>query len=219
MSELLPCPFCGGRASFKPRSFKASCDRCGAHVPNGALTSDEAIATWNTRALPAVQPDADLLEAACVAAHNAYEAAAHEAGWITNTQSRKPWAEVPEANKIAMRAGIGAALALIDNPGKEVMPDDFGVARKRTSHDAAPASLSAGGGALPDGFECLAKVNEYDGSDVSKGSFYWAHVMWQAPNDDEPEGVWMYWPHWVEVMQDPIDFAPLPQKGPTDADV
>lgn len=67
------------------------------------------------RALPAVQPDANLLEAACVAAHNAYEAAAHEAGWTTNTQSRKPWAEVPEANKVAMRAGISAALALIDN--------------------------------------------------------------------------------------------------------
>ena len=69
-------------------------------------------------ALPAVQPDIkpDLLEAACVAAHNAYEAAAHEAGWTTNIQSRKPWAEVPEANKAAMRAGIGAALALIDKP-------------------------------------------------------------------------------------------------------
>ena len=69
-------------------------------------------------ALPAVQPDIkpDLLEAACAAAHNAYEAAAHEAGWTTNIQSRKPWAEVPEANKAAMRAGIGAALALIDKP-------------------------------------------------------------------------------------------------------
>ena len=72
-------------------------------------------------ALPAVQPDANLLEAACIAAHDAYEAAAHEAGWTTNTQSRKPWAEVPEANKVAMRAGIGAALALIDIPA--VQPD------------------------------------------------------------------------------------------------
>ena len=58
-----------------------------------------------------VQPD--LLEEACIAAHNAYEQAAHEAGWVTNTQSRKPWADVPEANKIAMRAGIAAAIALI----------------------------------------------------------------------------------------------------------
>ena len=64
----------------------------------------------------------------------------------------------------------------------------------------------------PDGFECLAKVNEYDGSDVSKGSFYWAHVMWQAPNDDYPEGIWMHWPDWVEVMDAPIAFAPLPSE-------
>jgi hypothetical protein len=62
----------------------------------------------------------------------------------------------------------------------------------------------------PDGFECLAKVNEYDGRDFSKGSFYWAHIMWQSPSDDEPEGVWMFWPAWVEVMDDPIAFAPLP---------
>jgi len=62
----------------------------------------------------AVQPDAALLEAACIAAHDAYEVAAHAAGWVTNPQSRKLWSEVPEANKIAMRAGISAALALID---------------------------------------------------------------------------------------------------------
>jgi len=61
--------------------------------------------------IDAAQPD--LLEEACIAAHNAYEQAAHEAGWITNLQSRKPWADVPEANKIAMRAGIAAAIALI----------------------------------------------------------------------------------------------------------
>jgi hypothetical protein len=72
------------------------------------------------RALPAITVQAqivevqpDLLEEACIAAHNAYEQAAHEAGWITNLQSRKPWADVPEANKIAMRAGIAAAIALI----------------------------------------------------------------------------------------------------------
>lgn len=91
------------------------------------------------------RPDAAILEAACIAAHNAYEAAAHEAGWITNTQSRKPWVEVPEANKIAMRAGIGAAIALIDNPGEEVMPSE--ARPNRAAHDTAPAGLSAGGGA------------------------------------------------------------------------
>ena len=53
MSDLMPCPFCGAEASFKPRSFKASCDRCGAHVPNGAVSSDEAIAAWSTRTVQA----------------------------------------------------------------------------------------------------------------------------------------------------------------------
>jgi len=60
MSDLMPCPFCGGEASFKPRSFKASCGRCGAHVPNGAVSSNEAIAAWNTRTAQA-QIDAAVL--------------------------------------------------------------------------------------------------------------------------------------------------------------
>ncbi len=56
MSDALKtCPFCGGDASFKPRSFKASCDKCGAHIPNGSTTSGEAITAWNTRAAPKVK--------------------------------------------------------------------------------------------------------------------------------------------------------------------
>lgn len=50
MTDLKPCPFCGGEASFKPRSFKTSCDLCGAYVPTGATSSDESIAAWNHRA-------------------------------------------------------------------------------------------------------------------------------------------------------------------------
>lgn len=57
MSNLKPCPFCGGKASFKPRSFKASCDKCGACVPVGATSSDEAIAAWNRRSTFAVQKE------------------------------------------------------------------------------------------------------------------------------------------------------------------
>lgn len=55
MSYLKPCPFCGGDASFKPRSFKASCDKCGAYVPVGATSSHEAIAAWNRRSTFAAQ--------------------------------------------------------------------------------------------------------------------------------------------------------------------
>lgn len=58
MTDLKPCPFCGGEASFKPRSFKTSCDLCGAYVPTGATSSDESIAAWNHRA-----PSAALIRA------------------------------------------------------------------------------------------------------------------------------------------------------------
>ena len=51
------------------------------------------------------------VEALCVLFHDAYEAAAAEAGWETQERSRKPWAEVPEANKETMRATIRVVLA------------------------------------------------------------------------------------------------------------
>jgi hypothetical protein len=50
------------------------------------------------------------VELACEIMHDAYEAAALEAGWQTQTASRKPWDEVPEANKVTMRAAIRALL-------------------------------------------------------------------------------------------------------------
>ena len=189
MSDLKPCPFCGGRASFKPRSFKASCDRCGAHVPNGAVSSDEAIAAWNIRALPAVQPKvkplvwSDFKEGGCTGkpypfqffitqAHNGKYLCHHDTSWHDDLAAAQ--AHGQEAYQIAAlepavqpdAAAIYDALAqgqkplgaefqaaifgdvesLYDNnPGKEVMPDVSGSARP--SHDAAPASLSAGGGA------------------------------------------------------------------------
>lgn len=50
------------------------------------------------------------VEVACVVMHDAYEAAARGAGWETQEASRKPWADVPEANKATMRAAVGALL-------------------------------------------------------------------------------------------------------------
>lgn len=50
------------------------------------------------------------VEAACEVMHDAYEKAAVGAGWETNPASRKPWADVPEANKATMRAAVGAVL-------------------------------------------------------------------------------------------------------------
>lgn len=53
------------------------------------------------------------LEQWCEVMHDAYERAAIGAGWDTNPASRKPWAEVPEPNKITMRAAVAALLAAL----------------------------------------------------------------------------------------------------------
>lgn len=50
------------------------------------------------------------VEQACEVMHDAYEKAAVGAGWETQEASRKPWAEVPEANKETMRAAVSALL-------------------------------------------------------------------------------------------------------------
>jgi hypothetical protein len=50
------------------------------------------------------------IETAVRAMHDAYETAATANGWETNPASRKPWADVPEANKATMRAALAAVL-------------------------------------------------------------------------------------------------------------
>lgn len=67
------------------------------------------------------------VEACCVVLHDAYEAAAVQAGWSTQAASRKPWAEVPEANKATMRAAVAALLDYLtpvrdDTPWPLVVP-------------------------------------------------------------------------------------------------
>jgi len=54
------------------------------------------------------------LDEACEVMHDAYEKAAVGAGWETNTASRKPWADVPEANKATMRAAVTALFQHLD---------------------------------------------------------------------------------------------------------
>lgn len=46
----------------------------------------------------------------CKVMHDAYEQAAVDAGWATQQASRKPWVDVPEANKVTMRASVQALL-------------------------------------------------------------------------------------------------------------
>lgn len=60
------------------------------------------------------------VEVLCEVMHDAYEAAAATAGWETQERSRKPWADVPEANKATMRVAVRALLAAL---GLEVRDD------------------------------------------------------------------------------------------------
>lgn len=58
------------------------------------------------------------IEQACEVMHDAYEKAAVGAGWETQQASRKPWDDVPEANKTTMRAAVSALLdhLALNNP-------------------------------------------------------------------------------------------------------
>jgi hypothetical protein len=53
----------------------------------------------------------EAVEQLCEVMHDAYERAAVGAGWETQQASRKPWADVPEANKATMRVAVRALLA------------------------------------------------------------------------------------------------------------
>lgn len=59
------------------------------------------------------------VEEACVVMHDAYEAAAISAGWKTNRESRKPWASVPDANKVTMRAAMRALYEWLELDAKD----------------------------------------------------------------------------------------------------
>jgi hypothetical protein len=72
----------------------------------GRLAFEEG-AKWAVVATP------ERVELLCEAMHEAYESAAAVEGWVTQKASRKPWAEVPEANKRTMRAAVTAVLAVL----------------------------------------------------------------------------------------------------------
>jgi hypothetical protein len=60
------------------------------------------------------------------ALHDAYEEAAAKHGWSTQQASRKPWSDVPEANKATMLEAIDVALMPL-----------FDVARNEALEEAA----------------------------------------------------------------------------------
>lgn len=45
--------------------------------------------------------------------HDAYERAAMITGWETQQALRKPWSEVPDANKMTMRHSVAALLTVL----------------------------------------------------------------------------------------------------------
>lgn len=59
------------------------------------------------------------IEECCEVMHDAYEKAAVGAGWETQEKSRKPWSEVPEANKVTMRVAVGALIDHLHSVGFE----------------------------------------------------------------------------------------------------
>lgn len=59
-------------------------------------------------------PD-ERIERACEVMHDAYERAAADEGWETQERSRKPWPDVPEANKATMRAAVRALIEHLDS--------------------------------------------------------------------------------------------------------
>ena len=129
-------------------------------------------------------------------------------------QDRNRWAEEAKAETspivFALEAEVARLKALLDNPGKEVMPDDFDTGRNSNSHDTAPASLSAGGGAGWQPIETIpAQGCVVVGCWVGSRWSWWEGLASDLGCDgeygDEPT-------HWMPLP------AP-PMKGPTDADV
>ena len=60
----------------------------------------------------------DEVERLCEVMHDAYEGAAKTLGWETQERSRKPWADVPEANKATMRVAVLALLTDLHEHGR-----------------------------------------------------------------------------------------------------
>jgi hypothetical protein len=72
----------------------------------------------------------DGTDSLCEIMHDAYEAAAAGSGWVTNPASRKPWADVPEANKAATWAAVSALVAAVRAQiAAEILADKFAEVR------------------------------------------------------------------------------------------
>ena len=174
MSELLPCPFCGGTDiaitdATRVLGVFRLIHRCQVMGPlqTERAKTEAVAAVWNTRALPAVQPDAQCCmcgkKGLSTKEDGGPECELSDGRWVCSSAC---WDRVVQPDREAAlreaaemldkrhRGDLPAHImsesgnwvrALIDTPtGKEVMPD---ATRKVCDHDTAPAGLSAGGGA------------------------------------------------------------------------
>lgn len=65
MSDLKPCPFCGGEAKMNSRKswgYRAECQSCDATAPRYYSSAKVAAHAWNTRATPTLSAIAELPE-------------------------------------------------------------------------------------------------------------------------------------------------------------
>lgn len=76
---------------------------------NGTVEAFVEGAEWQA-SRPATDAE---IEELCEVMHDTYEQAAVSEGWETQERSRKPWADVPEANKRTMRVAVRAVLEAV----------------------------------------------------------------------------------------------------------
>jgi hypothetical protein len=108
---------------------------------NGQIDRSRRVGPAPGPTMTADEPAAVDVERLCVVMHDAYEAAAVQAGWETQARSRKPWADVPEANKATMRAAVTALL--------DALPALGYVSTRQAAREVADAER----GAWKDGYE------------------------------------------------------------------
>jgi hypothetical protein len=63
-----------------------------------------------------------LIERLCERMHEAYEEAAVSEGWSTQAAPRKPWSEVPDANRRTMRQSVATILDQLEAEGRLSWP-------------------------------------------------------------------------------------------------
>lgn len=85
-----------------------------------------------------------LIERACEVIYDAYGAAAVTEGWETQERARRPWADIPEANKATMRAAVRALLDWLNKPCRACDGTGFVYADTASGTDLCDCRTSSG---------------------------------------------------------------------------